>query len=32
MEPNAAVFEYKCIDIAEPLLYGEFLNAPIEQQ
>lgn len=30
VEPNAAVFEYKCIEIAEPLLYGELLNDPIE--
>jgi len=30
MEPNAEVFEYKCIEFAEPLLYGEFLNEPIK--
>lgn len=30
MEPNAAIFEYKCIEFAEPLLYGEFLNDPIK--
>ncbi|WP_428096490.1 hypothetical protein [Candidatus Rariloculus sp.] len=29
MEPNAAIFEYKCIEIAEPLIYGELLNGPI---
>jgi hypothetical protein len=29
VERNAGVFEYKCIDIAEPLLYGEHLNEPI---
>jgi hypothetical protein len=30
VEPNAAIFEYKCIEFAEPLLYGEFLNEPIK--
>ena len=30
VEPNAAVFEYKCIEIAEALLYGELLNDPIK--
>jgi len=30
VEPNAAVFEYKCVEIAEPLLYGELLNDPIK--
>ncbi len=29
MEPNAELFEYKCIEVAEPLLYGEFLNDPV---
>lgn len=29
-EPDAAIFEYKCIEFAENLLYGEFLNDPIE--
>ena len=30
VEPNAAIFEYKCVEIAEPLLYGELLNEPID--
>lgn len=30
IEPNAAIFEYKCIELAEPLLYGELLNDPVE--
>jgi hypothetical protein len=30
MEPNPAVFEYKCVEFAEPLLYGELLNDPIK--
>jgi hypothetical protein len=30
MEPNAEIFEYKCVEIAEPLLYGELLKEPIK--
>jgi hypothetical protein len=30
MERDPAVFEYKCIEFAEPLLYGELLNNPIK--
>ena len=30
VEPNAEVFEYKCVEFAEPLLYGELLKEPIE--
>jgi hypothetical protein len=30
MEPNAEVFEYKCVELAEPLLYGELLKNPIK--
>lgn len=30
MEPNAEIFEYNCIEFAEPLLYGDLLNNPIE--
>lgn len=30
IEANAAVFEFKCIDSAEPLLYGELLNDPVK--
>lgn len=30
MEPNAEIFEYKCIEFAEPLLYGELLKDPIK--
>jgi hypothetical protein len=30
VEPNAAVFEYKCVEFAEPLLYGELLNEPLK--
>jgi hypothetical protein len=30
VEPDAAIFEYKCVEFAEPLLYGELLNDPIE--
>ena len=30
MEPNAEIFEYKCVEFAEPLLYGELLKEPIE--
>ena len=29
MEPNAEIFEYKCVEFAEPLLYGELLKEPI---
>lgn len=29
VERDAAVFEYKCIEFAEPLLYGPLLNDPI---
>lgn len=28
VEPNAETFEYDCVEIAEPLLYGEFLSDP----
>jgi hypothetical protein len=30
MEPDAAIFEYKCVELAEPLLYGELLKEPIK--
>ena len=30
MEPNAEIFEYKCVEIAEPFLYGELLKEPIK--
>jgi hypothetical protein len=30
LETNAAILEYKCIEFAEPLLYGKFLKDPIE--
>ena len=30
MEPNAEVFEYKCVELAEPLLYGRLLKEPIK--
>jgi len=30
MEPDAEVFEYKCVEFAEPLLYGELLKEPIK--
>jgi len=30
MEPDAEVFEYKCVELAEPLLYGELLKQPIK--
>jgi hypothetical protein len=30
MEPNAEIFEYKCVELAEPLLYGELLKEPIK--
>lgn len=30
MEPNAETLEYDCVEFAEPLLYGELLNEPIE--
>jgi hypothetical protein len=30
MEPNAEIFEYKCVEFAEPLLYGELLKEPIK--
>jgi hypothetical protein len=29
MEPNAEIYEYKCVEFAEPLLYGELLKEPI---
>ena len=29
VEPNAEIFEYKCVEFAEPLLYGELLKEPI---
>jgi hypothetical protein len=30
IEPNAEIFEYKCVELAEPLLYGELLKQPIK--
>ncbi len=30
IEPNAAIFEYKCVEFAEPLLYGDLLKEPIQ--
>ena len=30
VEPNAEIFEYKCVEFAEPLLYGDLLKDPIE--
>jgi len=30
LERNPAIFEFKCVEIAEPLLYGELLKDPIE--
>lgn len=30
VEPNAEIFEYKCIEFVEPLLYGELLKEPIK--
>jgi hypothetical protein len=30
VEPNAEIFEYKCVEFAEPLLYGELLKDPIK--
>lgn len=30
VEPNAEIFEYKCVEFAEPLLYGDVLREPIE--
>ncbi len=30
VEPNAEIFEYKCVELAEPLLYGELLKEPIK--
>ncbi len=30
MEPNAEVYEYKCVEFAEPLMYGELLKEPIK--
>jgi hypothetical protein len=29
-EPNAELLEFKCVEFAEPLLYGEFLKEPLE--
>ncbi len=28
IEPNAELLEFKCVEFAEPLLYGEFLKEP----
>ena len=28
VEPNAELLEYKCVEFAEPLMYGEFLKEP----
>jgi hypothetical protein len=30
VEPNAEIYEYKCVEFAEPLLYGELLKDPIK--
>lgn len=30
MEPAPEIFEYKCVELAEPLLYGELLKEPIK--
>jgi hypothetical protein len=30
MEPQAEVFEYKCVEFAEPLMYGDLLKEPIK--
>ena len=30
IEPNAEIFEFKCVEFAEPLLYGDLLKDPIE--
>jgi hypothetical protein len=30
IEPNATVLEYKCVEFAEPLMYGELLKEPIK--
>ncbi|HMB72348.1 MAG TPA: hypothetical protein VKQ06_02165, partial [Gammaproteobacteria bacterium] len=30
IEPNVEVFEFKCVEFAEPLLYGDLLKEPIE--
>jgi len=30
MEPNADIHEFKCVEFAEPLLYGEFYKEPID--
>jgi hypothetical protein len=30
VEPTAEVFEYKCVEFAEPLLYGDLLKEPIK--
>ena len=30
VEPNAEIFEYKCVEFAEPLLYGNLLQEPIQ--
>jgi hypothetical protein len=30
IEPNAAILEFKCVEFAEPLLYGEYLKEPIQ--
>ena len=30
MEPTPEIFEYKCVELAEPLLYGELLKEPIK--
>lgn len=29
IDPNAELLEYKCVEFAEPLLYGEYLKEPI---
>lgn len=29
-EPNVELFGYKCVEFAEPLLYGKYLKKPIE--
>lgn len=30
VESNAETFEYDCVEIAEPLLYGDLLNEPLD--
>ncbi len=30
LEPNATILEFKCVEFAEPLLYGDLLKEPIQ--